>query len=89
MEEIIQGHLDILNIEIGLAKAYAEKYIECKIKDDSNVLVFKCMAEENLKHAAFIHDIIKAEIPEKYLPQWKVAHDKYVIKTEIINSILN
>lgn len=88
MEEIIKEHLDLLNTEISLAKNYAEKYIEYNMRKNTNAVMFYDMANESLNHASIIHNIIHEEIPTEYLSQWKSAHEKFVIKTEIIKHIL-
>lgn len=88
MEEIIQEYLVMLNAELELSKTYAEKYIESNVTDNSDVLIYKCMAAENLKHSKFIHDLIQKEMPAKYIPQWRKANEKYLVKVEIINAIL-
>ena len=49
--------------ELSDAKEYAEKYIECKASEKSTPAArYKEMAEDELKHARYIHDMAMQEI---------------------------
>ena len=84
--------------EICGAKEYAEKYVECKAKGDMQwANRYKEMANDELKHAGYLHD--KAvhdieEISKVYKPteemeeKWEKCHKKFVEKTAWIKQML-
>ena len=84
--------------EICGAKEYAEKYVECKAKGDTAwANRYKEMANDEMKHAGYLHDravkdieeISKVFTPtEKMEEKWEKCHKKYVEQTALIKQML-
>lgn len=84
--------------EIEGAKEYAESYLECKAKGNSQWSTrYKEMANDELKHAGYIHDKAIADIDELkkvYTPpvemqeKWDKSHKEYVEKAAWIKQML-
>lgn len=84
--------------ELCGAKDYAEKYVECKAKGDTQwANRYKEMATDELKHANYIHEKAMQEIVtlEKiYKPtsemqeKWDKCHAEFVEKTAWIKQML-
>ncbi len=84
--------------ELCGAKDYAEKYVECKAKGDMAwANRYKEMANDELKHAGYLHD--KAiqdieEISKVYQPteemeeRWEKSHKEFVENTAWIKQML-
>lgn len=84
--------------ELCGAKDYAEKYVECKAKGDMAwANRYKEMANDELKHAGYLHD--KAiqdieEISKVYQPteemeeRWEKSHKEFVEHTAWIKQML-
>ena len=74
--------------EICGAKEYAEKYVECKAKGDMQwANSYKEMANDELKHAGYIHEKAVQDIEEIYKiykpneekeEKWEKCHKRYV-----------
>jgi hypothetical protein len=94
----IKKYVDHIEDEIEGAKEYAEKYVECKAKGNmTNANKYKEMANDELKHAMYIHEWAVAEIQEiskVYTPpvdmqeKWDKAHKEYVEKVAWIKQML-
>ena len=84
--------------ELSDAKEYAEKYIECKAAEKSTPAArYKEMAEDELKHARYIHDMATQEIealekvftpPENMREAWEKSHREYVERAAWIKQML-
>lgn len=95
----IQKLVDHIEDELESAKDYAEKYVEHKTKDDlTTASRFKSMAEDELSHAMFFHELAVKEIdklsklytpPAKMLEKWEHEHREYVDKVAHIKQILS
>ena len=94
----IKKYVEHLNEEIESAEEYAEKYVECKAKGNMpNAHRYKEMAEDELKHAMYIHEFAVKEIeeiskiytpPVNMLEKWEHEHKKYVEKVAWIKQML-
>ena len=94
----IKYFVDALDEEIEGAKEYAEKYIECKAKENMNTASrFKEMSYDELKHASYIHEMAVSEIekinkvfkpPESMIEKWEKAHKQYVEKAAWVRQML-
>ena len=94
----IKKYVELLDKEIEGAKDYAEKYVECKAKGNMHrANRFKEMAEDELKHSAYIHEMAVQEIEELkkvYTPpiemqkKWDEAHKEYVERVAWIKQML-
>lgn len=61
----IRKFIERVDDELEDAKHYAEKYIECKAKGNSDrASKYHAMAEDELKHAAWLHEMTAGEITE-------------------------
>ena len=61
----IRKFIERIDDELEDAKHYAEKYIECKAKGNSDrAAKYHAMAEDELKHAAWLHEMTAGEIAE-------------------------
>ena len=84
--------------EICGAKDYAEKYVECKAKGDTAwANRYKEMANDELKHAGYLHDRAVKDIEEiskvftlteEMEEKWEKCHKKYVEQTAWIRQML-
>lgn len=84
--------------ELCGAKEYAEKYVECKAKGDMQwANRYKEMAQDELKHAGYIHDKAIQEIEElnkvfkptqKMQEKWDKSHAEFVEQTAWIKQML-
>lgn len=94
----IQNLVNQIDEEIEGAKEYAETYLDYKAKGNSNWAVrYKSMAEDELKHATYIHDRAVEEITELnkvYTPPvemqkaWDESHKGYVERVAWIKQML-
>lgn len=90
--------VDGVEDEICGACHYAEKYIESKADGNSEwAAKYKKMAEDELQHATFIHEIAVKEIekigkvfkaPPEMQEKWDECHRKMIEKTKRIKEIL-
>jgi hypothetical protein len=61
----IKKYVDHIEEEIESAKEYAEKYVELKAKgENSAASKYREMAEDELKHANYIHEFAVKEIEQ-------------------------
>ena len=84
--------------ELDGAKGYAERYVEFKAAGDSNWSGrFKQMANDELTHASYLHDLVVAEIekyrrvmtvPDGMQEKWDTEHKKYVEKAAWVKQML-
>lgn len=96
---IIKKYVEHIEEEIDGAKDYAEKYVEQKaINDMSKANKYKEMANDELKHAMFIHEFAVEKInevskvynpPVEMMEKWEKAHKEYVEKVAWIRQMLN
>ncbi len=85
--------------ELEGAKEYAESYLEWKSRGENDTYKrYKEMANDELKHSNYIHDIALSKIdrledvfvaPEEMREVWKSSHAKYVEKSAWIKTMLN
>lgn len=95
---IIKDYVDKIKDELEGAKGYAEKYVECKVKDDMHSANrYKEMANDELKHAMYEHEWAVKTIekmrshitpPEDMLEKWEKAHKEYVQDAAWIRQML-
>ena len=94
----IKDLVDTIDEELCGAKMYAEKYVEYKAKGDMQQAgKFKEMSNDELRHAAVIHDLAVKEIeelnkvfttPQKMQDKWDKSHIHYVEKEAWIKQML-
>ena len=94
----IQDLVDQMSEEIEGAKTYAETYLDYKAKGNSNwAAKYKSMAEDELKHATYIHDRAMEEItelnrvfkpPVEMEQKWTEAHKWYVERVSWVKMML-
>ena len=94
----IKKLVDHIEEELEGAQEYAERYVECKAKGNSqNAGKFKEMAADELRHATMLHEMAVAEItelnkvfkaPVEMQDKWDHAHKKFVEKTAWIKQML-
>ena len=97
--ERIKKLADEIKDELCSAKEYAEEYLTFKAKDDSSwANRYKEMAQDELKHADYIHDRVVDEIetlqkvytpPEEMMEKWESDHKKYIEKAAWIRQMLS
>lgn len=90
--------VDQIDEEIEGAKTYAECYLDRKARNDSQWATrYKEMANDELKHATWIHDLAVEEIEtlqRVYTPTtemqeaWDKSHARYVEKVAWIKQML-
>ena len=91
----LAGHIEE---ELCGAKEYAEKYVECKAKGDMQwANRYKEMANDELKHAGYLHDKAVQDIEEistvhkpteAMAAKWEKCHKEYVEQTAGIEQML-
>ena len=90
---------DKIKDEVCDAKEYAEKYVEEKVSGNSSVATkYKEMANDELKHAGYLHEFVTAEInkikssgiqyPLNMEEKWKSVHAEYVDKAALVKYML-
>ena len=89
---------DQIKEELCSAKDYTEEYLSFKAKNNVNwANRYKEMANDELKHASYIHDRAVEEIaelrkvytpPEDMLEKWEHDHKKFIEKTAWIKQML-
>jgi len=94
----IQRLVDHIDEEICGAKDYAESYLEYKAVGNAQwANKYREMANDELKHATYIHDIITSEIetlskvytpPVEMEEKWDKSHKEYVEKVAWIKQML-
>lgn len=85
--------------ELDSAKEYAEDYLTFKAKENSTwANRYKEMANDELKHADYLHDRAVAEIeelrkvytpPQDMLDKWDSDHRKFIEKTAWVKQMLS
>lgn len=96
---IIKKYVEKINDEIDGAKEYAEKYVEEKAKGNiSKANKYREMADDELKHANYIHGFATSDIselekvyaaPVDMAEKWEYAHKEYVERVAWIKQMLN
>ena len=94
----IKKFVDSIEEEIEDAKEYAEKYVECKAKDNMQFAnLYKEMANDELKHASYLHEMVTKEInqiskvytpPQDMYEKWEKAHKMYVEQVAWVKQML-
>ena len=94
----IQDLVDKIDDEIEGAKCYAEEYLTYKAKGNGTWAGrYKAMAEDELKHAMYIHDRAMEEInelskaftpPVEMQQKWDEAHKGYVERVAWVKMML-
>lgn len=95
----IKEYVDHIKEEVESAKEYAEKYIECKAKGNTQrANRYKEMASDELKHATYIHEWAVLEVeeisrvykpPVDMMEKWEHEHKKFVEDVALIKKILD
>lgn len=97
--KVIKDLADKIKDEICDAKNYAEKYVYEKVSNNSsNANKYKEMANDELKHAGYLHEMVVSEInkvkasgikyPTEMEERWKNVHDEYVDKAAWVKQML-
>ena len=94
----IKKIVEAIDEEIEDAKEYAEKYVEFRVKEDiPKANKYKEMANDELKHATYLHDMATKEIQDLsriYTPpvdmqeKWDKSHKEYVERVAWIKQML-
>lgn len=94
----IKEFADEIVEELESAKEYAEEYLTLKTQDNGTwANRYKEMAQEELKHAGYIHDRAVVEIenlrkvytpPQDMLDKWDADHKRYIEKAAWIRQML-
>ena len=89
---------DEMKEELCSAKEYAEEYLSFKAEENTAwANRYKEMANDELKHANYIHERAVTEIeelrevytpPQKMLDKWEKDHNKYIEKAAWIKQML-
>lgn len=94
----IKKYVEAIDEELESAKEYAEKYVEHKAKNDMQTATrYKEMANDELKHANYIHEWAVKEIqdlskvytaPVEMQEAWEKSHKVYVETVAWIKQML-
>ena len=94
----IKEIIDQLDEEIDGAKKYAERYVKYKAKNNMQwANRFKEMANDEIKHCNYIHELVVFFIeelkkiyspPAEMLEKWEHEHKEYVEKVAWIKQML-
>ena len=94
----IKRYVDSIEAELKDAQDYAECYIKYRVKGNSNYAnKYKEMANDELKHAGYLHEIVSTEIEEMkavFTPnvdmqeKWDIAHKRYVDQAAYVKQML-
>ena len=94
----IKELVDRMDDELNDAKTYAEDYLTFKAKGNANwANRYKEMANDELKHAVYIHERAVEEIeelrkvytpPEEMMEKWESDHRKFLEKNAWIKQML-
>ena len=94
----IKKFVDAIDEELESAKEYAEQYVEHKAKNDMQTATrYKEMANDELKHANYIHEWAVKEIqelskvytaPVEMQEAWDKSHKMYVEQVAWIKQML-
>lgn len=95
----IQKIVKDIEEELEGAQHYAECYVEKKAADRTSLANrFHTMAEDELKHAGYLHEYAVEEIeqikkvfkaPDDMVEKWDKAHKAYVTKAAWIKQMLS
>ncbi len=95
----IQKYVDLIDEELEGAKDYAECYLMHKSKSEAFWSSrYKEMAEDELKHAMYIHERVVGEIaelarvytaPVEMEEKWEESHKRYVERVAWIKQMLS
>ena len=90
---------DEITDEICGTKSYAENYVERKARGDMSwANRFKEMANDELKHAMWLHELAEIDIaelssvfnpPAEMVEEWDRTHKKYVEKSAWVKMMLD
>ena len=97
--KVIQDLADGIKEEVCDAKKYAEKYVEEKVNGNTSAATkYKEMANDELKHASYLHEFVVAQInkirpsgiqyPPSMEERWQVVHAEYVDKAAWVKQML-
>lgn len=94
----IKYYVDAISEEIEDAKEYAEKYVSCKAKGNmQSANTYKEMANDELKHASYLHEFATKEIdelskifiaPADMQEEWDKSHKAFVERTAWVRQML-
>lgn len=94
----IKNMVDQINEEVCSAKDYAEEFITYKAKGNSQWATrYKEMAQDELKHAMYLHEKVTLEIeelqkvytpPADMMEKWDNDHKKYIEKVAWVKQML-
>jgi hypothetical protein len=94
----IKNYVSAIDEEVEGAKDYAEKYVEAKARGDmGKANRYKEMANDELKHATYVHEWAVASIselskiysaPVEMQEAWEKAHKEYVERVAWIKQML-
>lgn len=94
----IKKYVEMIDEELEGAKNYAERYVECKSKNNTAwANKWKECATDELKHSTYIHDYAVMEIEElnkvfkptqEMQERWDKSHKEYVEKVAWIRTML-
>lgn len=95
----IKDLADRIKEEIYDAKEYAERYVEAKVDGNSSAATkYKEMANDELKHAGYLHEFVVSEInkikssgiqyPKSMEERWQTVHAEYVDKAAWVKQML-
>lgn len=94
----IKELVDMINEEIEGARNYAMEYLQLRADGDAQTArKLAEMSEDELRHAAVIHDIAVKEIdnlrrtitpPEEMEEKWRICHKKYIEQVAEIKVML-
>lgn len=94
----IKKYVERIDEEIEDAKEYAERAIEEKVKGNtSDATKFKEMANDELKHATYLHDMAVRAIqeiskvytaPVEMQEAWEKSHKEYVERVAWVKKML-
>lgn len=95
---MIQKFVDRIDDEVNDAKLYAERAIEEKVKGNtSDATKFKEMANDELKHATYLHDMAVRAIqeiskvytaPVEMQEAWEKSHKSFVERVAWVKKML-
>lgn len=94
----IKSQVDHILDEVCGAKDYAECYVESKAKGNTQwANRYKEMAQDELKHANYLHEKVVADIeelknvytpPQEMMDKWEHDHKEYVDKAAWVKQML-
>lgn len=94
----IKKYVEQIKEELDGAKGYAENYVEQKVKGNTPMAnKYKEMANDELKHAGYLHELVTTEIaeiqktikpPENMVQRWEAAHVEYVDNAAWVKQML-